>query len=38
MRYVSGGYYQQTDYHSYSLQRTEELLAAGVDIDLGRPE
>ena len=38
MRYVTGGYYQQTDYRSYSLHRTEELLAAGVDIDLGRPE
>ena len=37
MRYVAGGYYQQTDYHSYSEQRTEELLASGVDIDLGRP-
>ena len=38
MRYVAGGYYQQMDYQSYSQQRTEELLAAGVDIDLGRPE
>jgi thioredoxin-related protein len=37
MRYVAGGYYQQTDYRSYSLQRTEELLANGVDIDLGQP-
>jgi len=37
MRYVAGGYYQQTDYHSYSQRRTEELLANGVDIDLGRP-
>jgi hypothetical protein len=38
MRYVAGGYYQQSDYQSYSLQRTEELLAAGVDIDLSRPK
>jgi len=38
MRYVAGGYYQQTDYRSYSQQRTEELLANGVDIDLGRPK
>jgi thioredoxin-related protein len=38
MRYVAGGYYKQTDYRSYSQQRTEELLAAGVVIDLGRPQ
>ena len=38
MRYVAGGYYQQTDYRNYSLQRTEELLANGVVIDLGRPQ
>ncbi len=38
MRYVAGGYYQQTDYHNYSQQRTEELLANGVVIDLGRPQ
>ena len=38
LRYVAGGYYQQTDYQSYSLQRTEELLSSGVTIDLGRPE
>ncbi|MCP4876016.1 MAG: thioredoxin fold domain-containing protein [Gammaproteobacteria bacterium] len=37
MRYIAGGYYEQTDYHSYSLRRTEELLANGIDIDLGRP-
>ena len=37
MRYVAGGYYQQTDYRSYSQQRTEELLANGVDIYLGEP-
>lgn len=38
LRYVAGGYYQQTDYRSYSLRRTEELLSSGVDIDLGRPK
>ena len=38
MRYVAGGFYQQTDYRNYSLQRTEELLANGVVIDLGRPK
>jgi len=38
MRYVAGGYYRKTDYRSYSLQRTEELLADGVDIDLGQPQ
>ena len=38
MRYVAGGYYRQTDYRSYSQQRTEELLAEGVIIDLGRPQ
>ena len=38
LRYVAGGYYQQTDYRSYSRQRTEELLEAGVDIDLGPPQ
>jgi len=37
LRYVAGGYYQETDYHSYSMRRTEELLEAGVTIDLGRP-
>ena len=37
MRFVAGGFYQQTDYRTYSQQRTEELLEAGVDIDLGRP-
>ncbi len=35
LRYVAGGYYKQTDYRSYSRQRTEELLDAGVTIDLG---
>ena len=37
MRFVGGGFYQQTDYQTYSQRRTEELLAAGVVIDLGRP-
>jgi len=37
MRYVAGGFYRRSDYQTYSLQRTEELLAAGVVIDLGRP-
>ncbi|MCP3689656.1 MAG: thioredoxin fold domain-containing protein [Gammaproteobacteria bacterium] len=37
MRYVAGGFYKDTDYRSYSQKRTEELLAAGVEIDLGRP-
>jgi thioredoxin-related protein len=38
MRYVAGGFYKETDYRSYSDQRTEELLANGVDIDLGQPQ
>jgi len=38
LRYVAGDYYQQTDYRSYSRQRTEELLDAGVTIDLGPPK
>ncbi|MDH5354156.1 MAG: thioredoxin fold domain-containing protein [Gammaproteobacteria bacterium] len=37
MRYVAGGFYRETDYRSYSRARTEELLAEGVVIDLGRP-
>lgn len=37
MRYVAGGFYKETDYRSYSRARTEELLATGVIIDLGRP-
>jgi thioredoxin-related protein len=37
LRYVAGGHYQQIDYRSYSRQRTEELLDAGVTIDLGPP-
>lgn len=38
LRYVSGGHYRQTDYRSYSRQRTEDLLDAGVSIDLGPPK
>jgi thioredoxin-related protein len=34
-RYVSGGHYKTEDYGSYSEKRTEELLSAGIDIDLG---
>jgi len=37
LRYVAGGYYKQLDWRTYSDRRTEELLGAGVDIDLGRP-
>lgn len=35
-RYVSGGYYKTQDYRAYSEVRTEELLARGISIDLGR--
>ena len=38
MRYVAGGFYKETDYRSYSERRTEDLLANGVDIDLGQPQ
>jgi len=38
MRFVAGGFYRKIDYQTYSQQRTEELLAAGVVIDLGRPK
>ena len=38
MRFVAGGFYKQTDYQTYSQKRTEELLDAGVVIDLGRPK
>ncbi len=37
MRFVAGGFYKKTEYRAYSEQRTEELLAAGEVIDLGRP-
>ncbi len=35
-RYVSGGYYKTQDYGDYSSKRTEELLSAGIDINLGQ--
>ena len=38
LRYVAGGYYREIDQRSYSRQRREELLEAGVDIYLGPPE
>ncbi len=38
LRYVAGGFYRETDQRSYSRQRTQELLEAGVDIDLGPPK
>ncbi len=38
LRYVAGEHYKKLDYDSYSQLRTEELLAAGVVIDLGRPK
>ena len=38
LRYVAGGYYKDLDYRSYSRQRTEELLKAGVIIDLAPPQ
>ena len=38
LRYVAGGHYKQIDYFPYLEQRTEELLAAGVDVDIGRPK
>lgn len=34
LRYVGGGYHKTQSYDEYSEKRTEELLAAGVDIDL----
>ena len=34
-RFVSGGYYKTGDYSDYSQKRTAELLAAGINIDLG---
>jgi thioredoxin-related protein len=37
LRYVAGGYYKRVDWRTYSDRRTEELLEAGIDIDLGRP-
>jgi thioredoxin-related protein len=38
MRFVAGGFYKQVDWRTYSDRRTEELLEAGVTIDLGRPK
>ena len=32
-----GGHYRETDYRSYLRRRTEELLEAGITIDLGPP-
>ena len=37
LRYVGGGHYRDTDYRSYSEQRTEALLQAGETIDLAGP-
>lgn len=34
LRFIAGGYYKQEDYRSYSQRRREELLAAGVTINL----
>ncbi len=34
LRYVGGGFHKQQDYESYSQARREELLAAGIDINL----
>lgn len=34
MRYIGGGYYKTQPYDEYSEKRTEELLAAGIDINL----
>ena len=38
LRYVGGGYHKTTDYRSFTRQLREELLEAGVNIDLGRPQ
>lgn len=34
LRYIAGGHYKQEGYHSYSQRRREELLSAGVTINL----
>jgi len=34
LRYVAEGIYKQEDYRSYSQRRLEELLSAGINIDL----
>lgn len=36
LRYVGGGYHKQSDYRTFGEKFTEELLQAGVTIDLGR--
>lgn len=36
LRYISGGYYKTEAYRLYSEKRREELLAAGVNIYLGK--
>lgn len=36
LRWIGSGAYEQEDYASYSARRTEELLAAGIDIDLAK--
>jgi thioredoxin-related protein len=36
LRWVGSGAYKSEDYQSYSARRTEELLAAGVNINLGQ--
>ena len=36
LRYISGDYYKTEDYRSYAEKRREELLSAGVNIDLSR--
>jgi len=35
-RWISSGSYKHEDYQAYSERRTEELLSAGTDINLGR--
>jgi len=37
-RYVGGGFYKKIDWRTYADRRQEELLDAGVTIDLGRPK
>jgi thioredoxin-related protein len=38
LRYVGRGYHRTMAYDTFSEQRTEEMLAAGIDIDLGPPQ
>ena len=35
-RWIGSGAYKTEDYKTYSVRRTEELLAAGIDIDLSK--